>query len=233
MWLRELERDQLEFLLRESICSYMASGISGEIFWASESFQEWTGYTSAELQKLGWKKLSVEDENFDADLIAAKELHEGKRTTYQVEKRYIPKHGSPKWGILYVKRVPAYGEFKFSWCHWSPINDDYSKAFEVAILHIKSNELKIESLETNVKTLIEQTPEQRWVGSTIQMMMKHPKATVTLFALGLLLSGFNNALEIFQRIGLIPPVIKSQASTEPAKAEAENKFQSNPLVHLQ
>ena len=233
MWLRELEREQLEYILRESICSYMASGFEGEIFWASDSFLEWTGYTSAELQKIGWKKLSVDDENFEADLIAAKEIQEGTRISYQVEKRYIPKHGSPKWGILYVKRVPQFGPLRFCWCHWSPIHEDYSKSFEVAVSHIKANEVKIELMTNTLKSLTDQTPEQKWVGSTVQMMMKYPKATITILAIGLLLSGFNNVLEIFQRVGLIPPTIKIQEVSTPANSvEAELEPLNHSLVRL-
>lgn len=203
MWIKSLDKELLEDLLRQSICSFLAFGKSKEILWASDSFQEWSGYTESELKKIGWERLSVEDENLAADLVAAESLIRGDISSYRIEKKYIPKNKKPQWGILSVKRIPEKGEFQFCWCHWEPLSEDYSTAFDVACKHIQNNTDRFEEMSKSLKTLTDQTPEQRWINSTIQMMMDRPKMALAIIVGGLMMFGANNTLEFLQRIGII------------------------------
>ncbi|MFT5582421.1 MAG: PAS domain S-box-containing protein [Psychromonas sp.] len=70
----------------------------------NESVSEITGYTNAELMNLTFADLTHPDD-LEADLKLLKELIDGTRNSYKLEKRYIHKEGNIIWVILAVSMV--------------------------------------------------------------------------------------------------------------------------------
>jgi PAS domain S-box-containing protein len=87
---------------------------NGEILWANESFLEWIGYNLDEFTRkdnpITWKDISVRDTSLDADIHSIMKLQEGKIMHYMVRKFYVPKHGSPHFVELFVRRYPPAGK---------------------------------------------------------------------------------------------------------------------------
>jgi PAS domain S-box-containing protein len=62
------------------------------------------GHSKEELSGLGFDRF-VEPADLEAHLAAAGEFFEGKRSSFKVEARYLPKTGAPLWGNLTVERI--------------------------------------------------------------------------------------------------------------------------------
>jgi PAS domain S-box-containing protein len=211
MWLRSVEKDDLDRLIREGQCCQISAGLDGEIFWASDAMCEWSGYTLYEIMRLGWIKLSVDDENLAADISAAQEMKSGLRSEYQVEKKYRKKSGAEYWGLLHVKRVPASGEFKYAWCHWTPFHNGTQIAFEKALEFQMNLEKRVAEMTTEIRRLTEQSEDDKWVIASMRMMQRHPKLTMAAMVIMLSIFGANNILELMQRTGVIqiPVTVKA------------------------
>ena len=86
------------------------STAEGEILWANEAFLQWIGYTLEEFTRknnpVTWQDISVRDESLEADMISSRKLQEGKLAHYLIRKFYVPKHGSPQFVELFVRRYP-------------------------------------------------------------------------------------------------------------------------------
>lgn len=183
----------------------MAAGLGGEIYWASEQFCEWSGYTETELKKLGWVALSKQDESLEADKLAAEEMGHGTRTFYTVQKAYIKKSGTPQWGILSVQRVPDIGELKFAWCHWTPIEGASDTAFVLAMDYQQKLEVRIKDMAETIKVLTNQTEEERLVYSFGRVMLKYPRIFLAILIVLVGSSGGDFIISMCERFGLIQP----------------------------
>jgi PAS domain S-box-containing protein len=204
MWLQSVAKDDLDRLVREGECCQLASGIDGEIYWASDALCEWSGYTLQELMALGWFKLSVDDDNLAADKKAADEMRLGLRATYQVEKKYRKKNGTEHWGLLHAKRVPSSGDFQYAWCHWTPFVNGTQTAFSKVMEFQSALEKKLMEMTTEIKSLTNQTDEDKWVIGTVRMCQRHPRIAAFIVFVVLSIFGLNNVLELAQRVGAIP-----------------------------
>ena len=224
MWIDDIEKELLQDLIRDSVCMYLATDFDGKIHWVSESFERWTGYTTSELQRIGWKKLSVDDESLSADLTAAKEIEQGTRVSYSVKKRYIPKGQLPRWGVLTVRRIPEKGPMLFAWCHWAPVDDDLAAPFEIAMETQKLCVAKMEAVERTMRQLTEQNAEERWMLATIRMIQNHPRVALTIVVVLLSIFGVNNVVELLQRTGLLPVPV-------PVKVDSDVRMNDQEQAH--
>lgn len=204
-WLNTLDKDQLLKLHQESQCCLIAAGLSGEIYWASEQFCQWSGYTETELKKLGWIAISKQDESLEADKLSAEEMRLGTRTFYTVQKAYIKKTGTPQWGILSVQRVPDIGDLKFAWCHWTPIEGASDTAFALAMDCQSKLEVRIKDMAETIKVLTNQTEEERLVHSFGRVMLKYPRVFLMVFVVLGGSTGGKFIIDICERLGLIQP----------------------------
>lgn len=111
------KRDELK--LFESV--FENSGIaialvhaSGELFRVNSFFCEWLGYSKEEMLSMTFAEFT-HPEDVDADLELYKELIEGTRDYYRLEKRYQTKDGEVVWADLTVSLIrddqnaPQYG----------------------------------------------------------------------------------------------------------------------------
>jgi len=156
MFLSTLSKEHLQRLLQQSRCPHYAAGPDGEIYWASDEFCEWSGFTESELLRLGWINISKNDDSLAADKLAAAEMIQGLRTYYTVQKVIIKKSGIPQWGVVTVHREPEIGELKFMWCHWSPIDGASDSAFSLAMDYQHKLEVRIADMATTIKTMTSQ-----------------------------------------------------------------------------
>ena len=62
------------------------------------------GYSKEELSGLPFDRF-VDPADLEAHLAATQEFFEGKRSSFKVEARYLPKAGAPLWGSLTVERI--------------------------------------------------------------------------------------------------------------------------------
>lgn len=67
----------------------------------NEALCNFLGYSEAELLELDFQTITHPDD-LEADLELVQQLVDGKIATYQLEKRYIHKHGQAVWGLLSV-----------------------------------------------------------------------------------------------------------------------------------
>ncbi|SMC52185.1 sensor histidine kinase [Pedobacter nyackensis] len=84
--------------------------LKGKWLRINNSLSEILGYTSSELIKLAFQDITHPDD-LDKDLNLVNEALEGKRESYQMEKRYFHKNGQIVWAILAVSIVKdSYGK---------------------------------------------------------------------------------------------------------------------------
>jgi PAS domain S-box-containing protein len=186
----DIDLDHLQEALRDSrewwqvIFEKAGMGIllgdpSANILATNRALQEMLGYSEAELRALGFEAITHPDD-FTADLELFKELTEGKRDHYQLEKRYLRKDGSIMWGgltVLFLKDdegVPRFGiallqdlsdrkrseaaERRLETAaarqrHALELNDDVIQGLAVAKLALESNEREI-ALQALESTLV-------------------------------------------------------------------------------
>ena len=109
------ERRRSEVALRRSRESFhqlfeeapigMAMIGSGVVFTkVNRALCEMLGYSKEELNGLSFDRF-VEPADLEAHMAAAQEFFEGKRSSFKLEARYIPKSGAPLWGSLTVERI--------------------------------------------------------------------------------------------------------------------------------
>lgn len=219
MWKPEEQPvEVLAEILQEMPSCYLISGLAGEIYWANAAFLQWSGYASiAELRSVGWKKISVDGPDLQADLDAASEMRLGYTREYVVNKQYIPKGGKPEWGQLFVQRKPPIGEFKFALCQWVPLKNGTATAFNLAMERCEKIQGQLAEMNNHISTLTTRTEEENWVNSSIRMCMKHPRIAVAILTMMLSVFGLNNILDLFQKFGLVHP----RESREPVSRPPE------------
>jgi PAS domain S-box-containing protein len=109
------ERKRAEELLRESeerfraIFENAALGTSlvdrqGHVIKCNPAIQKMLGYTEQELRSMAFTTFTHPDD-IDLDWELYRELVDGKRDKYEIEKRYLTKDGRVMWGQLTVSRV--------------------------------------------------------------------------------------------------------------------------------
>jgi PAS domain S-box-containing protein len=81
---------------------------TGRFFAANSVFQNMLGYTESELYQLTFVDVTYEEDR-KADLELVRELVEGKRQHFQIEKRYRRKDGALFWARANVALVPGMG----------------------------------------------------------------------------------------------------------------------------
>ena len=81
---------------------------TGHYFAANSVFQNMLGYTESELYRLTFVDVTYEEDR-KADLELVRELVEGKRQHFQIEKRYRRKDGALFWARANVALVPGMG----------------------------------------------------------------------------------------------------------------------------
>jgi diguanylate cyclase (GGDEF)-like protein/PAS domain S-box-containing protein len=79
-------------------------GLDGQFLKVNRALCELVGYDDDELQELTFQDITHPDD-LDADLAHVQDLIDGKRATYQMEKRYFTKQGAVIWVLLSVSIV--------------------------------------------------------------------------------------------------------------------------------
>lgn len=202
--------DLLTTWIRHTPSMKLASGVDGKIFWANDSFCEWSGYTLAELKRMTWIQLSVNDGGLEADLAELKTLDQYK-TSYSVTKQYIPKNDRPQWGKLSVVRYPVVGEIQYCLCTWEPLKNGAATALAMAIEAVGKLETQVDGMKTELKGFTSQSDGDRALLFISRMIQQHPKTALTLVVAFLALIGANNVVAVMQRLGLVSlPTIHTQ-----------------------
>jgi PAS domain S-box-containing protein len=207
-----------------------ADGEEGSLPWVNRAFENWTGYTRYELNKIGWKHLSVNDDNLQADLKAVEECVQGKRTSYTIRKRYIPKNESPQWGELSVVRYPEHGPVEYFLCVWLPLANHTSQAFSMAIANIEASTRASEMTNEELKALRreiehanELTAAQKLMLGIVDMAWAHPKAAWAVIFLLASLIVSANILDIIKSLsGIQSQISRPNAIIEPVHQIAES-----------
>jgi PAS domain S-box-containing protein len=79
---------------------------NGRYFAANSAFRNMLGYTERELYRLSFDEVTYEGDR-EANVLLARELTEGKRQHFEIEKRYRRKDGTLLWARQHVALVPA------------------------------------------------------------------------------------------------------------------------------
>jgi PAS domain S-box-containing protein len=79
---------------------------NGRYFAANSAFRNMLGYTERELYRLSFDDVTYEGDR-EANVLLAKELTEGKRQHFEIEKRYRRKNGTLLWTRQHVALVPG------------------------------------------------------------------------------------------------------------------------------
>ncbi len=86
----------LEALFARAVTGLVTASPEGDVIHSNHAFQEIVGYSAQELQGMSFKVFTHPDDlNKEENLLA--ELLDGKRNSYQVNKRYIHKDGAIVW----------------------------------------------------------------------------------------------------------------------------------------
>jgi PAS domain S-box-containing protein len=147
------ERKVAEAISRESesrfraVFDNTAIGITladaqGRFIEANPAMQRLLGYTDEELRRKTFAEVTVK-EDIEVNLALARELFEGKRDSYQLEKRYIRKDGQIVWGHLVVSAIEQNGT-------------RFSVGILEDITERKLAEERLKQSETYYRTLFEQ-----------------------------------------------------------------------------
>ena len=97
-----------------SVIGMMMADAGGRYFAANKAFQTTLGYTEAELCQLSFAEVTYEEDR-QLNLELVKELLEGKRQHFQIEKRYRRKDGTLVWARTNVVLVPGVGTVEPFW----------------------------------------------------------------------------------------------------------------------
>ena len=203
-WLDELQGcDSLKAFLQHTTVPLLVSRPEGAILWANAAFLNWSGFSGAELQKYGWKQITVPGDELDADTKKA-ESWDDFAPVYSQLKQYYRKNQSPAWGVVSPMRFPPYGPIEFCITTWLPCEGTSDKSLELAVTYIQASEKEIKALKDTVSAYSIITEEQRFIMNAVVVAQKHPRITWGVLAVGLGLLGLNNALEILKTINIVP-----------------------------
>lgn len=210
MWISQADKQILETWVEHCPALKLVSGPGGEIFWANRAFREFSEYTLKELQGLGWKRLSVDGDSFDANLQALRDMQSGYIQDFTCNEQYRTKSGAAKWGILTVLRYPAAGPIQCFLCTFEPLKNGTATAFDLAMEKIGEMTTAINGVKTEVKSLTAMDEDATLVNSMIRFVKRHPKISATLIAMVFSVGGLNQVVELLQRVGLVDLPVKVQ-----------------------
>jgi len=88
--------DRWRSVFENSAIGVALTDLNGQFIAANPVYQKMLGYTEEELEQLSFLDITVEEDR-DLSLELIKELLEGKRRQFQIEKRYRRKNGSTVW----------------------------------------------------------------------------------------------------------------------------------------
>jgi len=206
----------------ESPACLLICGGNGEIHAANQAFERWSGYTAYELQRLGWSRLSARDDDFIAGEEVAKDCQLGKRVSFSVRTKLVPKGGRPRTGELSAVRYPLSGEMKWFCFNWNPISGDNTAALDVALKHINEATAMLDTHRQAIQELDKRLAardkisdaERLWLLSGKQII-KHPRTAwaIVIAVASLIVSA--NALSILKNIA----GIKTSLSDPPPSVE--------------
>lgn len=195
MWLNDQPLDFFTTSFRNVDIPMLISGTKGEIYWVNKAFEDFIGYNSWELTKgsdgkgISWEKLSVNDENLEADKAMLKEAIEGNVSSYSVKKQYIPKNEKSVWVDLHVVRYPLVGPIKYFLVTVLPLKNGTAAAFNLAMTTIKELTEKMSKVPTMEQNIIEgvskkmesRTDMENIFLSTGKLVQKYPKVSAAIF----------------------------------------------------
>ena len=102
-------------------------GIDGNWIQVNEQLCNFLGYTKDELLSKTFKEITYIDD-IEYDLKNVQELYDGKKDSFNIEKRYIKKDGNPVWSDLTATAIrDEYGKIKYFIAVIKDI-DDYKKS---------------------------------------------------------------------------------------------------------
>jgi PAS domain S-box-containing protein len=191
---------------------FIRSGGSGEIFSVNEAFEELLGYSSFELKRKGWKAISVQNEDLEADNAITAELVTGQRQSMTVIKSYVSKLGVPIPGQLLAVRYPqGTAPMESALCFFIPLANGSKAALSLVVDYIEKHTNASHSLAEKIATMAQdlqvkkaQTVGERLWDTSGEWALQNPK-TATMVLLILLAA---NPLPIIQtyvtRMGWLP-----------------------------
>jgi len=228
MWISEVDDKILRTWVKHCPALKLVSTDDFRILYANDSFCEWIGYTLKELQSIGWKRISVDDDSLQADIQAVANLSDGYQTTYTVQKQYIPKNGKPEWGSLSVMRYPATGDLVCFLCTFEPLKNGTQTAFTMAMDRIGDMTTQIGGLRQEVGKLTSQDEETTWINATVRMCRKHPRIAASMLVMMLSIFGANNILELAQRLGIVDIPVPLKRAIEAQETAGINISDEKP-----
>lgn len=171
---------------------------SGKIVWTNKAFEEFIGYNNWELTTgpngngLDLSRLSLNDENQEADKAMLKECIAGNIKSYSVKKQYIPKNDKAVWADLHVIRYPLEGDLKYFVTTVIPLKNGTAAAFSLAMNTIKeltdkmnTYSSQVNGMEQNIIAGVEQkiqskTEIQNIFLNIAKLVEKHPKVSIAI-----------------------------------------------------
>lgn len=132
----------------------LISGSDGDILWCNKAFEDFSGYSNWEIvNKITWEKMSINDENLEADREMIKQCISGEKRNYSIKKQFSPKNDKPIWTDVHVCRFPTMGEFKFFLVTILPFKNGSAAALTMTIEAMNSFCTKIESYKKEVTAM--------------------------------------------------------------------------------
>jgi len=129
-----------------SAISMMMADFAGRIFAANRAFRNLLGYTESELYSLTFLDVTYEEDR-KTNLELVRELAEGTRQHFQIEKRYYRKGGTLVWARDNVAIVPGTGDVAPFW--FNVVEDITAhKEAEQALRKTKAELARVSNLTT-------------------------------------------------------------------------------------
>jgi PAS domain S-box-containing protein len=202
---------------------FIRSGANGEIFDANEAFEELTGYSSYELKRRGWRSISIQDEDVEADNAITAELVTGKRQSMTVVKTYVSKLGVPIPGQLLAVRFPqGSATMECSLCFFIPLANGSKAALSLVVDYIEKHTNASHSLAEKIATMSNdlQLKKAQTVGERLwdtfgEWALQNPKTAIVILLILLSLNPFPIVVTYVTRMGWLP--------AQPVQIEVQDK----------
>ena len=139
-----------------SAIGIMMADVSGRLFAANRAFRKMLGYTESELYRLTFLDITFEDDR-STNLKLFRELVEGKRQQYQIEKRYRCKNGTLRWARSNATLVPGREDMGPFWLNVvEDITDRKRMEDELRsqIVRLRETEMRLQTFFDNSPNLI-------------------------------------------------------------------------------